>query len=127
MTDNPVLPVAHFPDHWIDNLPTGKPLTFSISIVNDLQQKLRGWTCKVSITGYTPRSADLATQTFLHHWNKMFRNLEIPAATVLELGEITVPALPDGATAYHLVLQLFNLEDENQEAIINNYELKIAD
>ncbi len=121
----PVLPVALLPLDWVANLPTDQPMTFPMMVINDTESELQNWTLKISMTAWIPSSESKDQRTFMHHWGKTFNGINVPPFQKLSLGDITIPALRPIPMEYHLVLQLFKLDDEMRESIVNNYELQV--
>lgn len=121
----PILPVALLPLDWIPNLPYGKDLSFPVSVVNDTENELTGWTFKISLTAWIPSSQSKDQRTFMHHWGKTFNDVQVQPFQRLSLGDVTIPPLRDMAMEYHLVLQFFKLDDETRESFVNNYPLKV--
>lgn len=116
------LGVAQIPyDH--DALPCETPITFTVSILNDLPIKLEKWLLKISMTGWLPSSDNRDGITYMHHWYHLYRDLTIPASGCLDLGELTMPPLPQQPMTYHLVLQMFSLEDDVTDSFVNTYHL----
>ncbi len=121
----PVLPIAALPLDWIPNLPTDQPLKFPVMVVNDTDKIMTDWTLKISMTAWIPSSESQDHRTFLHHWGQTFSQVSVQPHYKLSLGEVTIPPLRAKTMDYHLVLQFFKLDDEMQEAFVNNYALKV--
>jgi len=117
----PVLPLADLAGFL---LVSGQELHFHVVVVNDLPERFSGWNCKVSMTGWIP-SSQTQEATYMHHWNHVFRLITIEPCGLTDLGALSIPPLTGRASEYHLVLQLFNLEDESQRSFVNTYQLRV--
>jgi|GEM_PF-4456916 len=122
----PMLPIATLPLENVPIIPSKKDIVVEVMILNDLPEKFANMTCKISMTGWVPSAESSDNQTFMHHWSHIFFNIDIPPCTQVTLGEVTIPALPPRALEYHLVLQLFELENEERSAVVNTYVLHVV-
>lgn len=122
----PILPIAAVPLDYVPAFPVGEAISFPVFIVNDLPERLMGWTCKISMTGWIPATDTDTGLTYMHHWSKTFTHLLVEGCSVLDLGEVTIPALPDQLSLeYHLLVQLYDLNDENRDAVVNTYVFRV--
>lgn len=122
----PLLPIAKMPIETIPVVPYGQDVPIDVLVINDLPQAFEGWSCKVSMTGWIPSAESDDSQTFMHHWSHLFTEINIPPSALIELGRVVIPPLPRRQLVYHLVLQLFKLEDEHAPSAVNTYILQVA-
>jgi hypothetical protein len=121
----PILPVAELDPTWLPTVPAGMPLSFPVSIINDSSEELNGWTYKISLTAWLPRNESHTDTTFMHHWGHSVKNINISPRSIRLIDEVTIPPLSAHTMQYHLVLQLFNMEDMRHKAKVNSYILNV--
>jgi hypothetical protein len=117
----PVLPIADMPFEWLEAAPLNKELSMSIALVNDLPRRIDGWSCNISMTSWLPSNQNPEEKTFMFHWKHRFQHIKLEACSLAVLGQVTIPPMTQKAPVYQLVLQFFNLHDENAQAAVNTY------